>query len=110
MEKFSVKFSETFFEDLIAIVRFIAEKSGSEETARRFYENALHAIEKRSFGADIFEKYHPYEGSPEYFRIYFGHYCIFYVIKGQEMDVRRILWSGMNMPRHFDGADNNRDK
>ena len=45
MERFSVKFSDTFFEDLIAIVQFIADKTGSKETARRFYENALHAIE-----------------------------------------------------------------
>ena len=45
MEKFSVKFSDTFFEDLKELVRFIAEKSGSKGTARRFYENALHAIQ-----------------------------------------------------------------
>ena len=36
----------------------------------------------------------PYEGSPEYRRLYYGNYTIFYVIDGDDMDIRRILWSG----------------
>ena len=50
--------------------------------------------EERTFGADSYEPYFPYEGSPEYRRLYYGNYTVFYVIDGDDMDVRRILWSG----------------
>ena len=49
---------------------------------------------KRSFGADSYEPYYPYDDSPEYRRLYYGNYNIFYVIDGDDMDIRRILWSG----------------
>ena len=66
---------------MIDIAQYILEKSVSAEIPRRFY-NA------------VYESYYPYDGSPEYRRIYFGNYTVFYVIDGDDMDVRRILWSG----------------
>jgi len=76
------------------ITLYILEQSESTEIPRRFYNDVLAEIEGRSFGADSYESYFPYEGSPEYRRIYFGNYTIFYVLDGNDMDVRRILWSG----------------
>ena len=101
MIKYNVKYSDLFLEDLSAIVLHILNKSGSVETARRFYENVLAQVERRSFGADSYEIFHPYEGAPDYYRIYFGHYTVFYVISDNVMDVRRILWSGRDMARHL---------
>ena len=94
MKKFKVRYGDMFFEDLEMIVRYILEQSGSVETARRFYVNALNCIEKRSFGADSYEVFHPYKNAPDYYRLYFGNYTIFYVIENNAMNVRRILWSG----------------
>ena len=79
---------------MIDIAQYILEKSVSVEIPRRFYNAVLEAIEERAFGADSYESYYPYDGSPEYRRIYFGNYTVFYVIDGDDMDVRRILWSG----------------
>lgn len=95
MKQFSVSFADTFLWDMIDINLYILEKSGNPDVSRRFYNDVLSAIDKRSFGADSYESYHPYPGSPEYRRIYFGQYTIFYIIDDDCMDVRRILWSGV---------------
>lgn len=101
MRNFEVKYSETFYRDLNAIVSHIFEQSGSRTIARNFYRNVLSAIDRRSFGADSYEKFQPYEGSPDYYRIYYGHYTVFYVIEDNSMDVRRILWSGMDLEKRL---------
>ncbi len=101
MKKFKVKYSELFYEDLGLIVQYILEKSKSVRTARQFYEDVLACIEKRAFGADGYETFKPYIDALDYYRIYCGNYTIFYVINNDVMDVRRVLWSGVNMPQHF---------
>ena len=94
MKNFRVRHSEDFLFDMIDITLYLLEQSANVDVPRRFYNDVLAYIEERSFGADSYEPYHPYEGSPEYRRLYFGNYTIFYVIKDDEMDIRRILWSG----------------
>jgi len=94
MKKYNVRLAETFLCDMIDITLHILEASESAVIPRQFYNDVLDSIENRAFGADIYESYFPYEGSPEYKRLYFGNYTVFYVIDGEDMDVRRILWSG----------------
>ncbi len=94
MRTFNVRLAETFLWDMTDITLYLLEQSESTEIPRRFYNDVLTSIENRAFGADSYEPYHPYEGSPEYRRIYFGNYTIFYVVSGDDMEVRRILWSG----------------
>lgn len=98
MKKFNVRIAETFLWDMIDITSFILEESRNPDIPRKFYNDVLSAIEERAFGADSYESYHPYEESPEYRRLYFGNYTIFYVIDNDDMDVRRILWSGADDP------------
>ena len=85
MKKFDVRYTDNFQSDLTEIVLYILEQSQSIDIARRFYE-----------------KYHPYDGSPEYYRIYFGNYTIYYVIENEMMDVRRMLWSGSDVPERIE--------
>lgn len=96
MKKYKVRLSETFLWDMIDITLYLLDKSGNVQVPRRFYNDVLSSIEKRSFGADSYEAFFPYKGSPGYRRLYFGKYTIFYVIENDEMDVRRILWSGVD--------------
>ena len=95
MKQSNVRLTETFLGDMLDIMFYILEKSGNPNVSRRFYNEVLSVIDDRSFSADSYESYHPYPGSPEYRRIYFGNYTIFYVIVDNWMDVRRILWSGV---------------
>lgn len=98
MKRFNVRIAETFLWDMIDITSFILEESRNPYISRKFYNDVLSAIDERAFGADSYESCHPYEGSPVYRRLYFGNYTIFYVIDNDDMDVRRILWSGADDP------------
>ena len=66
MKRFNVRLAETFLWDMTDITLYILEQSESIDIARRFYGDVLAAIEERAFGADSYEPYFPYEGSPEY--------------------------------------------
>ena len=66
MKTFNVRHAETFLWDMIDITLYIPEESESTEIPRRFYDDVLAAIEDRAFGADSYETYYPYEGSPAY--------------------------------------------
>lgn len=101
MKNFRVRYSDDFYDDLASIVTHIVSLSGSRTTARKFYENALKTVERRSYGADSYEKFHPYDGSPEYYRIYFGKYIIFYTITDDWMEVKRMFWSGSDIPKRI---------
>ena len=94
MKRFNVRYAETFLWDMIDITLYLLDKTESVAVSKRFYDKTLQFIEERTFGADSYEPYLPYEGSPEYRRLYYGNYTVFYVIDGDDMDVRRILWSG----------------
>ena len=94
MKRFNVRYAETFLWDMIDITLYLLDKTESVAVSKRFYDKTLQFIEERTFGADSYEPYFPYEGSPEYRRLYYGNYIAFYVIDGDDMDVRRILWSG----------------
>ncbi len=94
MKRFNVRYAETFLWDMIDITLYLLDKTESVAVSKRFYDNTLQFIEERSFGADSHEPYYPYDDSPEHRRLYYGNYTIFYVIDGDDMDIRRILWSG----------------
>lgn len=66
MKTFNVRLAEMFLWDVTDITLYILEQSESTEIPRRFYNDVLAAIEERAFGADSYEPYFPYEGSPEY--------------------------------------------
>ncbi len=101
MKKHKISYSEFFYDDLRLITRHILKESGSVRIAKHFYEDVLGCIESRAFGAESYETFNPYEGAPDYYRIYFGNYTVFYVMADDVMDVRRILWSGMDIPQHL---------
>ena len=88
MKRFNVRYAETFLWDMIDITLYLLDKTESllDKTesgavSKRFYDNTLQFIEERSFGADSYEPYYPYDDSPVYRRLYCGNYTIFYVIE-----------------------------
>ncbi len=60
---------------MIDITLYLLDKTESVAVSKRFYDKTLQFVEERTFGADSYEPY-------------------FHVIDGDDMDVRRILWSG----------------
>ena len=60
------------------------------------------AIRERTTCAEAFETYHSAkERQYPYYRIYVKNYVIFYVVIGDVMEVRRILYNRRNIPEHI---------
>ena len=68
--------------------------------AENFYDEVIKEIEKRSENPEGFEKYMSTQKRKNtYYRIYVKNYTIFYVVKGNTMEVRRILYSKRNFDK-----------
>ena len=101
MKQYNIKYSDTFYDDLKNITSHIISMTRNPQIARNFYNQTLNTITRRSFSAESYEKFIPFEGSETYYRIYFGKYIIFYTVKEDVMDIRRMLWSGMDRLKHL---------
>ena len=60
-------------------------------------DEVIKEIEKRSENPESFEKYNSRRKRKNtYYRIYIKNYTIFYVVKNNTMEIRRILYSRRN--------------
>ena len=89
-----------FEEDLNEIVDYIAVRLQNLIAAENFVDAVENAIRERLSCAEAFE---PYRSARErkypYYRIQVRNYTIFYVVIGDTMEVRRIIYSRRDMDR-----------
>ena len=84
-----------FEEDLNEIVDYIALRLENPIAARALVDDVEKALIERTYCAESFEPYHSLrERELPYYRIYVRNYVIYYVVKGDTMEVRRILYKG----------------
>lgn len=100
MEKQHYKLSilPLFEDDLNEIVDYISIRLQNPIAAENFVDAVERAIRERLSCAEAFE---PYPSVKErrypYYRIQVKNYTIFYVVIGDTMEVRRIVYSRRNM-------------
>ena len=96
-KRYSLRFLPLFEEDLNEIVDYITLQLGNPAAAERLVEAVETAIWERLPCAEAFE---PYRSSRErrfpYYRIPVKNYLVFYVVIGDVMEVRRILYNRRN--------------
>lgn len=94
MTQYKLSILPLFEEDLNEIVDYITYRLKNPIAAERFVEEVEAAIRQRLTCAESFE---PYTSSRDrqypYYRIPVKNYTIFYVVIGDTMEVRRILYS-----------------
>lgn len=100
--KYRLRVKPTFLSDLDKVLLYIAERSGSTDTAMRFLNTINDKIKNRLHFAEAFERFYPYEGSPCYYRIYIGNYTVFYIVSEGVMEIRRLLYSGADNASHLE--------
>lgn len=99
-KKFKVIYLSLFYEDIEKIVDYMIFKLKNEIVARNFIDEVENAIKERANNPNYYEKYYSRkERKDTYYRIYVNNYIIFYVIKDNIMEVRRILYNRMNFDR-----------
>lgn len=91
---YKLRFLPLFEDDLNEIVDYITFELQNPTAAERLVDDVQQAIMERLLFAESFE---PYRSSRNrkypYYRIPVKNYTIFYVVIGDTMEVRRILYS-----------------
>jgi len=83
-----------FEDDLNGIVDYLCIRLQNPTAAEDFVAAVETAIRERLSCAEAFEPYH-------YYRIQVKNYTIFYVVIGDTMEVRRIIYSRRDMSRQL---------
>ena len=95
---YKLRFLPLFEEDLTQIVDYMAVQLGNPAAAERFVDAVQQAIRERTHCANAFEAYHSVrEREHPYYRIYVKNYIVLYVLIGDVMEVRRILYNRRNI-------------
>lgn len=89
-----------FEDDLNEIVDYISIRLQNPIAAENFVDAVEAAIYERLSCAEAFEPYHSAkERRYPYYRIQVKNYTIFYVVIGDTMEVRRIVYSRRDLSR-----------
>ena len=96
-DKYTIKYTTTFIKQFDNISKYFIYKLKNKIAAENFYNEVIIEIEKRSENPESFEKYKSRRKRKNtYYRIYVKNYTIFYVVKNNTMEIRRILYSKRN--------------
>ena len=91
-----------FEDDLNSIVDYISGALHNPGAALEFVDAVEKAISDRLSCAESFEPYHSMkERRYPYYRIYVKNYTIFYVVIGDTMEVRRIIYSRRDLSQQI---------
>ena len=95
--KYVIKYTDTFTTQFKNILKYIINKLQNKIVAENFYNEVIKKIEKRSEAPESYEKYvSNRKRKNSYYRIYVKNYTIFYVVKDNTMEIRKILYSKRN--------------
>ena len=95
--KYTIKYSQTYIKQFNHILKYFVNTLKNKIAADDFYNEVIKEIEKRSKNPESYEKYVSIKKKKStYYRIYIRNYTIFYTVKNNIMEVRRILYSKRN--------------
>ena len=96
-KKYKIKYLPLFYNDLDQITDYIMYKLNNEIAANNFVNELENEINKRAYNPDDYEKYTSIRKRQHiYYKIYIKNYIVFYTVKDNIMEVRRILYSKRN--------------
>jgi plasmid stabilization system protein ParE len=94
MKKYKIEYLAIFDRDLSEVWHYITYNLQNPAAANELIEKTEDAIKKRLINPDSYEKYlSNRKRELPYYRIYVGNYIVWYVVKGNTMEVRRFLYS-----------------
>ncbi|NLJ64865.1 MAG: type II toxin-antitoxin system RelE/ParE family toxin [Christensenellaceae bacterium] len=93
MKSYNLRFLPLFEEDLNQIIDYISLQLENTSAAYALINDVYETIKERLPNAESFECFNSKKERPlPYYRIYVKNYIIFYVVDGDAMEVRRILY------------------
>ena len=99
-KKYIIRYLPLFYRDLENIIDYIKYDLQNDTAANRFVDEVENVIKERLQSPESFEKYISNKKRADtYYRIYVKNFTIFYVVKDDIMEVRRILYSRSNFDK-----------
>lgn len=100
-KRYELRYASLFYKDLYEITQYIKEKLKNPQAANNLLEKVMDAIAERSYSPKSYEKYTSIKNRKEdYYKIYVKNYIVFYVIKGNIIEVRRMLFGKSNFKKY----------
>ncbi len=96
MEKnnYTIKYLPTFISQFNDILYYFTHELNNKIAAENFYREVINKIEKRSEFPTAFEVFkESREKGVKWYKIQIKNFTIFYVVKNEIMEVRRIYYS-----------------
>lgn len=96
-KKYKVIYLPLFYKDLNKIVNYIRNHLKNEIAANNFINKLEEEMKRRSYNPEAYEKYQSTRKRKDtYYRIFVKNYIVFYTVKNDIMEIRRILYSKRN--------------
>ena len=96
--KFKLKYSQQFYNDLDQIVSYIKYELNNVIAAQNLLNKVEKSIKYRFRKPLGFEKYKTNSGNT-YYRIYINNYVVFYTVSDDAMEIRRIIYNKRNIDK-----------
>lgn len=95
--KYEIKYLPTFISQFNNILYYITYELKNKIAADNFYDEVIKQIEIRSEAPESYEVFKTIKnGEVKYYKINVKKYTIFYVVKDNVMEIRRIYYSQRN--------------
>lgn len=96
-KKYKTAYLPSFYKELDKITNYIGYKLNNIKAANELLDKVEKEIRNRLNNPEAYEKYvSTRKRKNTYYRIYVKNYTIFYVVKDNTMEIRRILYSKRN--------------
>lgn len=95
--KYEIRYTSSFINQFNSILKYFVNKLNNKIAAENFYKKVVKEIEKRGENPESYEKYSEIKKRKNtYYRIYINNYTIFYIVKNNVMELRKIIYSKRN--------------
>ncbi len=99
-KQYEILYLPLFYKDLIKITKYIKESLKNPIAANSLIAEIEKAIIERAYSSTDYEEYYSNRRRKDtYYRIYIRNYTVFYTVKGNIMNIRRILYSRRNFEK-----------
>ena len=96
-KKYEIRYLPTFIAQLNNILCYITYELGNKIAADNFYNEVVKQIEIRSNAPESYEVFKTIKDEKvKYYKIKVKNYTIFYVVKNDVMEIRRIYYGQRN--------------
>ena len=95
-KKYTITYLPLFYKDMDKITRYISKTLKNRIAADNLINDVQQKIEKRAYNPNSYEIYSSTNRKNTYYRLYIKNYIVFYILKDNIMEVRRILYNKRN--------------